>query len=286
MKQIAIVSGKGGTGKTTITASFASIEKNLVVVDCDVDAAVLHLLLKPKILSKLEFEGSKLFEIDKNKCIKCGLCESLCRFKAIKNFTIDPFLCEGCSLCYHVCPVNAITMRNKVSGYTFISSTKYGPMVHARLNAAESNSGKLVTMVRDNARRIAENEKYNLILIDGPPGIGCPVFATLANIDLAIAVAEPTLSGIHDLARLIHTIIHFNVKPIVVVNMYNINKDNTNKILNYCKENNIEVAGIIPFDKTVVNALVNGLPVVEYSPNSKVSKVIKDIWSVVKRMIE
>jgi len=285
MKQVAIVSGKGGTGKTTIAASFSCLAKNKVIVDCDVDSAMLHLLLKPEIISSREFHGLKLFEINESKCKKCGLCESHCRFNAIRNFQIDPFLCEGCAVCCYVCPVNAIKMREKTSGYMFTSKTNYGPMVHARLNAAETNSGKLVTMVRNEAKRIAEEENADLILIDGPPGLGCPLFATLTGIDMAIAVAEPTMSGIYDLNRLIQVIAHFRIKPIVIVNMYDVNEKNAKEILNYCKQNAVEVAGLIPFDRITVDALVNGLPVIEYAPNSNISKAIKQIWNTIEEVI-
>ncbi|MGB9717564.1 MAG: ATP-binding protein [Thermoproteota archaeon] len=285
MKQVAIVSGKGGTGKTTIAASFSCLAKNKVIADCDVDSAMLHLLLKPEIMSSREFHGSKLYEIDESKCIRCGLCESHCRFNAIKNLRIEPFLCEGCAVCYHVCPVNAIKTHEKISGYMFTSKTKYGPMVHAKLNATESNSGKLVTMVRNKAKRIAEEENADLILIDGPPGLGCPLFATMTGIDIAIAVAEPTMSGIHDLERLIRVINHFRIKPIVIVNMYDVNEKNTEEILNYCRRNAVDVAGLIPFDKAAVDAIVNGLPVIDYATDSDISRAIKQIWNIMEEVI-
>jgi len=279
MKQITVLSGKGGTGKTTITAAFAVLAENAIVADCDVDAPDLHMLLHPKILEKKEFKGSKLAVIDETKCIKCGVCREKCRFNAItQNFAVDPFSCEGCGVCTVVCPANAITLTERVSGYAYVSKIKYGFMAHALLKPGESNSGKLVTLVRQNAKLLAEKEKSSLIIIDGPPGIGCPVIASVTGVDAGLVVTEPTMSGIHDLKRALQLLRHFNVKPFVCVNMYDVNKDNADKISSFCRENDIEVVGKIPFNPIVTESMVNGKTVMEYSPECDVAKEIALIW--------
>lgn len=287
MKQITVLSGKGGTGKTTITASFAVLAKRAVVADCDVDAPDLHMLLHPEIVETQEFKGSKLAFIDEAKCIKCGLCREKCKFNAItENFTIDPFSCEGCGVCTIVCPTNAITLIERVSGHAYISKTKYGFMAHAMLSPSEANSGKLVTLVRQNAKILAEKENCNLVIIDGPPGIGCPVIASVTGVDAGLVVTEPTMSGIHDLKRALQLLGHFNVQPFVCVNMYDINKDNTERIESFCKENSIEVVGKIPFNPKVVEAMVNGKTIMEYSPECNVAYEIKRVWKNISKALE
>lgn len=280
MKQLTVVSGKGGTGKTSITASFAVLAKNAVVADCDVDAPDLHMLLHPEIIKAQEFKGSKVAVIDETKCVKCGLCKEKCIFDAItSNLNVDVIACEGCGVCAVVCPKNAITLAERVSGEAYISKTKYGFMSHALLHPGESNSGKLVTLVRQNAKILAEKAKCDLIIIDGSPGIGCPVIASITGVDAALVITEPTLSGIHDLERVLQLLDHFNVAPFVCINMYDVNTGNTNKILSFCKENRIEVVGIIPFSPEVTQAMVNGKTVVEYAPKSGVSDEIKNMWN-------
>jgi MinD superfamily P-loop ATPase len=279
LKQIAVVSGKGGTGKTTITASFAALAHGIVIVDCDVDAATLHLLLHPQIMETQEFRGSKLAALDRTKCVECGLCRDACRFDAISNdFKIDPFLCEGCGVCVVVCPQVAVSLEERISGHAFISKTKYGTMSHARLNPGEANSGKLVTLVRHNARQIAEKENLKLILIDGPPGIGCPVIASVSGVNVGLVVTEPTMSGIHDFKRALQLLNHFHVLPFICINMYDINRKNTERIVKFCEKNGVEVAGKIPFDPLVTEAMVAGKTVVEYSPESEVSREIVKLW--------
>jgi len=280
LKQITILSGKGGTGKTTITAAFVVLAKKAVVADCDVNAPDLHMLLHPEILETREFRGSKIAVIDESKCIKCGICREKCRFDAItQDLTVDPFSCEGCGVCTIICPVNAVTLTERISGYAHISKIKYGFMAHALLNPGESNSGKLVTMVRQNAKLLAEREKSSVIIIDGPPGIGCPVIASVTGVDAGLVVTEPTMSGVHDLERAIQLLRHFNVRPFVCVNMYDINEDNTNKISRFCKENGVEVIGKIPFNPVVTEAMVNGKSIMEYSPECDVAKEIVAIWN-------
>ncbi len=279
MKQVVVLSGKGGTGKTTLVASFASLSKNLVVADCDVDAPDLHLLLKPeKVEFKEKFTGSKLAVINEALCIKCGLCEKSCRFDAIKDVKVDSILCEGCGVCAYVCPTNAITLEEKISGYVFVSKTKYGVLSHAKLEIAESNSGKLVTLVKGNAKNLALKENKKLILVDGPPGIGCPVIASLGEVNLALVVTEPTISGLHDLQRILSLTNFFKIPTFVLVNMYDLNPEKTEEIVNFCREVGVEVVGKIPFNPVVIESLVNGKPVVEYAPESDVSNEIRKVW--------
>jgi len=279
MKQLTVLSGKGGTGKTTITASFAVLAKNAVVADCDVDAPDLHMLLHPEIIKTQEFKGSKLAVIDKAKCVECGLCREKCRFDAITDdMKVDPIACEGCGVCTIVCPVNAIALTERISGYAYISKTNYGFMAHAMLSPGEANSGKLVTLVRQNAKISAEKENSDLIIIDGSPGIGCPVIASVTGIDAGLVVTEPTMSGIHDLERALQLLKHFNVQPFVCVNMYDINEDNAEKIVGFCEENGIKAVGKIAFNPIVTEAMVNGKPMVEYAPESDVAKEIERMW--------
>ena len=279
LKQITVLSGKGGTGKTTITASFAILAHGIVIADCDVDAPDLHMLLHPHTMKTQEFKGSKLAVIDRTKCTECGLCQNSCRFDAInESLQIDPFSCEGCGVCIIVCPEEAISLQERASGYAFISKTKYGTMSHARLNPGEANSGKLVTLVRHNARQIAEEENRDLILIDGPPGIGCPVIASVTGVDAGLIVTEPTMSGIHDLNRALQLLNHFNILPLVCINKYDINRSNTEKIVKFCEVDKLEVAGKIPFDPIVTEAMVAGKTVVEHSPENIVSREIEATW--------
>ena len=280
-----MLSGKGGTGKTTLVASFATLAQNIVITDCDVDAPDLHLLLKPEIMQTQKFKGSKLAVIDEALCTQCGKCEEVCRFDAITNFVIDPVLCEGCGVCVYVCPAEAIELKERISGYAFISKTRYGPMSHARLNPSEENSGKLVTLVRYNAKQVAEKEHCDLILNDGPPGIGCPVIASVTGVDLGLVVVEPTLSGIHDLKRALGLLKHFRIPSIVCINKCDINKENAGKIVNFCESNGVEVAGNISFDSLVTRAMVAGKPVLEYSPKSMVSKEIEEVWGRVLKSL-
>jgi len=279
MKEFVVLSGKGGTGKTTITAAFAVLAKKAILADCDVDAPDLHMLLHPKIIKTQEFRGSKLAVIDEKKCVKCNVCLERCRFDAInENLTVDPLSCEGCGVCTIVCPASAITLVERVSGYVYISRTKYGSMAHAFLSPGESNSGKLVTLVRQNAKMLAERERNDLIIIDCPPGIGCPVIASVTGADAGLVVTEPTLSGIHDLERALGLLAYFHVMPFVCVNMFDINKENTEKIVIFCKENGIDVVGKIPFNPVVTESMVKEMTIMEYAPKSDVAKEIEKMW--------
>ena len=285
MKEIVVLSGKGGTGKTSIVASFAALAQSKVLADCDVDAADLHLLLSPTVKEEKEFWSGQVAFIDREKCIECDLCQEICRFGAIKGFKVDPVSCEGCGFCYQVCPVDAIAMKNSMSGHSFISETKYGYLCHARLGIAQENSGKLVALVRQNAKLIAERDNLDYIITDGPPGIGCPVISSLSGASLALLVTEPTLSGIHDLERVIGVCRHFGTPALVCINKYDINQENTSEIESYCFNQGVEVASKIPFDNVVTEALIKRLPVVEYS-DSKVTQQIKELWQIISAKLE
>jgi len=285
MKEVLILSGKGGTGKTSIVGSFAAIAENKVMADCDVDAADLHLLLTPTIRETNDFHSGQVAIIHKDRCIECGLCQELCRFNAIKDYTVDPVSCEGCGFCFHTCPVQAITMIECKAGEWFISDTRHGPLVHARLGIAQENSGKLVALVRQQAKKLAEKNGLDYIISDGPPGIGCPVISSLSGVSLALIVTEPTLSGIHDMARVLGVCKHFGVPAIVCINKFDLNDKNTIAIYDYCKENEVEVAAMIPFDNAVTEAMVKGVSVVEYS-NGRISREIKSLWQHIVRRLQ
>ena len=278
MKQIVVISGKGGTGKTVITGAFASLAKNKVMADCDVDAADLHLLLQPKIKERHDFRSGLSALIDKKICQQCGKCIAACRFDAItSSFVIDPISCEGCGFCSHICPAGAIKMKENLAGEWFISETRFGPMVHAKLGIAEENSGKLVSLVRQQAKDLAEKGNYDWVIIDGAPGIGCPVIASLTGIDCAVVVTEPTLSGLHDALRVIEVTSHFNVPSRLVINKYDLNPDMSNKIEGYCAKNGISLIGKVSFDKMVVEAMVEGKTIMEYKDTPVKDEIIR-IW--------
>jgi MinD superfamily P-loop ATPase len=287
MREITVISGKGGTGKTTLVASFAALAENKVIADCDVDAPDLHLLLHPEIIEREEFKGLKVAVMDKTLCNECGTCEETCRFNAIalteeSGYAVNPARCEGCGACVFSCPQEALMLKERVSGYTFISKTKYGTMAHAQLNIAEEASGKLVTVVRNNAQQVAEKESCELILIDGAPGIGCPVIASLTGVDLALVVTEPTMSGLHDLERILDVTRHFGIDSVVCINKYDINEENSKRITEFCRQRGIEVVGNIPYDPVVTEAMVAGKPVVEFS-GGVVSEAIKDVWGCINQ---
>lgn len=265
MKEIVVLSGKGGTGKTTVTATLAAMAKDAVLTDCDVDAADLYLLLKPEIKGTFEFRGSQKARINENKCIGCGKCETVCRFDAIKYFEVNPTFCEGCGVCCNVCPQKAIDMVDNLSGHWYVSDTKYGPMVHARLGIAEENSGKLVSVVKKTARKIAEREGRKYIITDGPPGIGCPAISALSGADEVLIVTEPTAAGLHDLERMLKLAENFKVTVKIVINKFDLAEEKSKETEQFCNDKGIEVIGKIPFDEDVVKAILNGVPPVEYS---------------------
>ena len=277
MKEIVILSGKGGTGKTTIVGALAALAKKKVLADCDVDAADLHLLLSPAERQKSEFWSGQVAHIDEERCTQCGLCQELCRFNAITDFKVDAVSCEGCGFCAYICPVEAITMQENMSGYWFISDTRYGPLVHARLGIAQENSGKLVAVVRQQAKQIAGERGLDYIISDGPPGIGCPVISSLSGASFALLVTEPTLSGMHDLDRVLGVCCHFGVPAMVCINKYDLNEENTRQIESRCLNQGVAIAGKIPFDNAVTESIVRGIPVVEYS-NGRVTREIEEMW--------
>ena len=278
MEQIVIISGKGGTGKTVMTGAFASLAKNHVMADCDVDAADLHLLLQPKIKERHDFRSGLTASIDKKICQQCGKCITACRFNAISDsFVIDHVSCEGCAFCSHICPVQAIKMEENLAGEWFISGTRFGPMVYAKLGIAEENSGKLVSLVRKQAKDLAEKGNYDWVIIDGAPGIGCPVIASLTGIDCAVVVTEPTLSGLHDALRVIEVTSHFNVPSKMVINKYDLNPEMSEKIEAHCAKNGIALIGKVRFDKTVVEAMVEGKTIMEYKDTPVKDEIIR-IW--------
>jgi len=285
MKEIVILSGKGGTGKTTIVGSFAALAQSKVLADCDVDAADLHLLLSPSEKQKSEFWSGQVAHIDEDRCTECGLCQEICRFNAIKDFRVDPVACEGCCFCSNICPVEAIAMKENLSGYWFISNTRYGPLVHARLGIAQENSGKLVAAVRQQAKKIAEERNLDYIISDGPPGIGCPVISSLSGVSLALLVTEPTLSGMHDLERVLGVCRHFGVPAMVCINKYDLNEENTQQIESSCLNQGVEIVGKIPFDNIVTQSIVKGIPVVEYS-DGRVTQEIEKMWCTLSAMLE
>jgi MinD superfamily P-loop ATPase len=284
IKQLAIVSGKGGTGKTTIAAAFASLAKDKVLVDCDVDAADLYLLLRPKVLTQEKYFGGRSPRVDLDKCTQCGLCTEVCRFHAIDNGVVDYVSCEGCGFCSHICPEDAITMEEAFSGDWFVSDTPYGPFVHARLGIGEENSGKLVTVVRKQAMEIAKEKHLGFILIDGPPGIGCPVTASLTGVNLILAITEPTLSGIHDLERILKLAEHFKIPSAVCINKFDINLENTDRIVAYCEKNGSKIIGKIPYEPKVVEALVNRKTVMEY-PCNEIQGIVHRMWEEVESVL-
>lgn len=277
MYEIVILSGKGGTGKTTITASFAALSKNKILADCDVDAANLHLLLKPNVKKEEEFWCGQTAVIDSKQCMQCALCEEICRFNAIKDFEVDSLSCEGCGFCVSVCPIDAIKMSPELAGHIFTSNTDYGKMVHAKLGIGQDNSGKLVTEVKRRARALAEKDNCDLMICDGSPGIGCPVISSLSGANLALLIVEPTLSGIHDMERVLDVCFRFNTNTKVCINKCDVNPENTELIRSYCHNVGVEIIGEIPFDDEVIKALVKGKTIVEAS-SGKASNKIKALW--------
>ena len=280
MKQITVISGKGGTGKTSLTACFAVLSEGAVFADCDVDASNLHLLLSPTVKETTEFKGLMLASIDPDKCIDCGLCEMSCRFGAIKGNRVDTLKCEGCRVCSLVCPVGAIEFTESLCGYAYSSETRFGPLSHARLLPGMENSGKLVTIVRKNAQSIAEATGRGLVIVDGSPGIGCPVIASLSNVDTCLIVTEPTPSGRHDMIRTLQLARHFEIKPLVCVNKYDLSVENTDGIRDYCSEEGARFVGVVPFDPSFTEAMVRGITLIEYKGESETVKAIKKIWGL------
>lgn len=281
MEELVVISGKGGTGKTSLVASFASLARSAgpaIVADCDVDAPNLHLLLDPQVREVHPLHASRKAVIDPDLCTRCGICEAYCRFDAIDDGEVDPFSCEGCGLCARVCPVKAIEMEATLSGYWYVSETRLGPLVHGRLEPGEENSGRLVELIRRRARELAGSQPAGLILTDGPPGIGCPVISAISGADRALIVTEPTASGLHDLKRALDLCRHFHVQALVCINRYDVHPEGTEAIEAACREQGTEVIGRVPYDPAVLDALRRGLPVVE-AGDGPAAGALRAAWS-------
>jgi MinD superfamily P-loop ATPase len=295
MKEIVVISGKGGTGKTSIVASFAALAKNAVLADCDVDAADLHLILEPDIKQTYDFIGGKSASIITEKCIGCGRCEEVCNFDAAlfngpandiveRTYTVDSIACEGCKVCVEFCPVDAIEFKDAVNGQWFISDTRFGPMVHAKLGIAEENSGKLVSLIRKQAKQIATERNKDLIIVDGSPGIGCPVIASITGADLVLAVTEPTISAQHDLDRVIELTEHFRIPIAICINKFDINREIAKAIEEKTNQKSLKVIGKISYDIVVTKAQIAAKSIVEYSNDGLKDQVIS-LWESVLDML-
>lgn len=296
MKEIVVISGKGGTGKTSIVASFAALAEGAVLADCDVDAADLHLLLQPDIKQSHDFSGGKVASVITEKCIGCGRCEEVCNFDAaIFNgpandvvgitYTIDSIACEGCGVCVQFCPVDAIEFKDAINGKWFVSDTRFGPMLHAKLGIAEENSGKLVSLIRKEAKRIAAEQSKDLIIVDGSPGIGCPVIASITGADLVLAVTEPTIAAQHDLDRVAELTEHFKIPTVVCINKYDINVRIAKAIEKEALERNLKVVGKIAYDIAVTKAQIAAKSIVEYSNNGLKEQIVS-LWESVLDMLK
>ncbi|MBP8912939.1 MAG: ATP-binding protein [Phycisphaerae bacterium] len=288
MKELVVISGKGGTGKTSITAAFAALAQDAVLADCDVDAADLHIVLSPSVKQTSDFSGGRQAAIDPDKCIGCGRCAAICRFEAIhldgpgngviqKTYAVDPVACEGCKVCVEFCPVKAIAFNEAVNGQWFLSDTRFGPMVHAKLGIAEENSGKLVTLIRRKAKEIAEERKLDLVIVDGSPGIGCPVIASITGADVVLVVTEPTLSGRHDLGRVADLAANFGIKTLLCINKADINPQMTAQISEEARRRGITVVGEIPYDDAFTKAQIMKATVPEYT-GGEITERIKALW--------
>jgi MinD superfamily P-loop ATPase len=279
MKELIVISGKGGTGKTSLMAAFSSLAANKVLCDADVDAADLHLIMNPAVVRRADFQSGNSAAINKDLCTGCGLCREMCRFQAISaDYVVNPINCEGCGVCVYFCPEQAIDFPANTCGQWFVSDTRFGPMVHARLGIAEENSGKLVTLVRREARKIGEEKKLDLILTDGPPGVGCPVIAAIGGASAVLIVTEPTVSGKHDLERVAQLAEHFKVPAMICVNKFDINLELTREIENYAKTKGLACLGRIPFDPVFTQAMLQAQTVFEYDGQSAVGRAIRRTW--------
>ena len=280
IREIVIVSGKGGTGKTSLTAAFAALAKNSILCDADVDAADLHLLMQPEVKEQTDFMGGSKAVIDPDLCTGCGTCRTLCRFDAISDrYEVDPIRCEGCGVCVDFCPEQAIGFPVQRCGEWFVSDTRFGPMVHARLGIAEENSGRLVSLIRTETKKRAEERGLELILTDGPPGIGCPVIAAIGGATALVIVVEPTVSGIHDMERVVDLAAHFRVPGMVIVNKFDLNVGMTEAIEQLAEKRNILVLGRVPFDPVFTRSMVQGQTLFEYGEESPTRRVVRDIWA-------
>jgi MinD superfamily P-loop ATPase len=300
MKQLVILSGKGGTGKTSVAAAFAHLASqgavpiHAVLADADVDAANLELVLRPDKIEDHVFLGGSVAIIDESLCQGCGICEQVCRFDAVNSsnsmggftYQVDPIACDGCAACVYQCPEKAIHMETQLAGHWYRSQSRYGPLFHAELRPAQENSGKLVTLIKQQARLMGLDTQADIVIVDGPPGIGCPVISAASGADLALIVVEPTAAGIHDMERVLKTVRHFRVPPLVCINKADLYLQGSEQIVKYCDKNEIEVVGKIPFDETITWAMINGEPVTTYQPDSPASLALVDVWQkVVDRLV-
>jgi len=284
MKELVVISGKGGTGKTSVVAALAALAENKLLADCDVDAANLHLVLKPRIRQREDFSGGKCARIDPVACTVCGKCWEVCRYDAVrmtdvggeKTFRIDPLACEGCGVCAHFCPTGAMVFEPVVNGQWFVSDTRHGPLIHARLSAGGENSGRLVTLIRQQARRIAEDQNLGLVIVDGSPGIGCPVIASLTGADLALVVTEPTLAGIHDFGRITALTNHFSVPVVLCINKWDLNPELTQRLEQEAHQRQISVVGRVRYSPAFTQAQRSGISVVEYDGEP----AGEDLWAL------
>ena len=277
MKQLTIISGKGGTGKTTIASAFAALAKEAVLVDADVDAPDLHLVMRPEIIEQEDVGGGEVARIVEEKCTYCGKCEATCVFRAIDEFWVSPLFCRGCAVCTLVCPVDAIEMIPKTLGQVLVGRTAYGPFVHPRMHIGESGTGRLITALRNKAQEIGRRENKALLIIDGSPGIGCSLIASITGVDAVLAVAEPTLSGIHDLERALDVAAHFGIRAWVCVNKFDIHDRNTARIEQFCRDRGVETVGRIPYDPEVSRSMAQGKGVLE-AESTQVIEAIEGIW--------
>ena len=286
MKEITIISGKGGTGKTSLVASFAALAENKVLADCDVDAADLHLILDPEVEASDDFKGGRIAQIDPDRCTQCGECIERCQFDAISDdFVIDKIDCEGCGVCVYFCPADAIDFPRRVCGKWYISRTRFGPMVHAALGIAEENSGLLVSLVRNKAKELAKEQGRDIILVDGPPGIGCPVIASVTGTDVVLVVTEPTVSGFHDLGRICELTDHFKIPTLACINKYDLNEEMSERIAEHCRQRGITLIGHIPYSKSVTHAMVAGKSIIEFAQD-ETSDAVRTLWDQLKAYCE
>ena len=287
MKEIIVISGKGGTGKTSLISAFASLAENKVLCDADVDAADLHLIMNPNVIQRTDFQSGNTAVINKDQCTECNLCREMCRFNAISaDYEVNSIDCEGCGVCVHFCPESAIDFPINTCGEWFISDTRFGKMVHARLGIAEENSGKLVTLVRQEARKLAEAKNLDLILTDGPPGVGCPVIASIGGASAVLIVTEPTVSGKHDMERVAQLAAHFKIPALVCVNKFDLNLELTREVEKYAEEKEIACLGRIPFDPIFTKAMIQAQTVFEYDGQSNVGDAIRGTWQRLSEKLE
>ncbi len=279
MKELVVISGKGGTGKTSMLAAFASLAKNKILCDADVDAADLHLIMAPNVLERHDFQSGHSALINRHKCTQCGRCRELCRWEAISaDFEVNPIECEGCGVCVHFCPEKAIDFPLNTCGEWYVSETRFGPMVHAKLGIAEENSGKLVTLVRRKSKELAEERGLNLILVDGAPGVGCPVIASIGGADAVLIVTEPTVSGKHDMERVVELASFFKVPAMVCINKYDLNPNTATAIEAFAREHGLQPLGCVPFDPVFTRAMVQGQTLFEYNTASEAGSAVMAVW--------